>query len=381
MIERSETPVTVAVFRSAFRVPGWRINLAVVRIFLCTFRRNELLRRAVASLLAQTFTDWVCELHNDDPDDPFPSKLVEELGDPRIQTVTHPTNLGPTRTFNLMYRDGLDESYVSLLEDDNWWEPDFLKVMVLEMGNRPEIQVGWANMRIWEEQPDGGWRDTGRRVWNNLDTEESVLFHWPETQQIQGALHSNGAMLVRNDRISELQIPDSTPFAAIEPTRERRFRFPILFIPTSLANFAVTRTTVRDNDRVAWGQCQALLAASYLRHVQPGPDKCRQIWATARTAIPPATPALIAAGLIDRGARYALKYSRPVDWFRYLKGFVRRPGVAMRVLKAKHALPSVWETLDTGTRMIHEGANRQRRSLRRTESVEQVGSPPASTCS
>jgi len=350
--------------------------LAVVRVFLCTYQRNELLRRAVASLLAQTFTDWLYELHNDDSSDPFPSKLVEEVADPRIQMVTHTTNLGPTRTFNLMYRDGLDESYVSLLEDDNWWEPDFLKVMVQEMDHRPEIQVGWANMRIWEEQLDGGWRDTGRRVWNHIDTEEPMLFHWPDTLQIRGALHSHGAMLVRNDQITELQVPDSTPSAAIEPVRERRFRFPILFIPTSLANFAITRTTSRGDDRVIWGQCQALLAASYLRHVQPGPDECRQIWANARNANPPATPALIAAGLIDRGARYGLKYSRPVDWFRYLKGFVWRPGVTMRVLNAKTALPSVWETLDTGTRMTHEGVNRQPSSLRRTESVERVESPP-----
>jgi glycosyltransferase involved in cell wall biosynthesis len=352
--------------------------LAVVRVFLCTYRRNELLRRAVASLLAQTFTDWVCELHNDDPGDPFPGKLVEELADPRIRMVTHPTNLGPTRTFNLMYREGLDESYVSLLEDDNWWEPDFLRVMIREMGNRPGIQVGWANMRIWEEQPDGGWRDTGRRVWNHLDTEEPMLFHWPNSRQVRGALHSQGAMLVRTDQITELQVPDSTPSAAIEPIRERRFRFPLLFIPTSLANFAITRTTSRGDDRVVWGQCQALLAASYLRHVRPGPDECRQIWANARTANPPATAALIAAGLIDHGARYALKYSRFVDWFRYLKGFARRPRVTMRVLKAKYALPSVWETLDTGTRMTHERANLQPSSQRRTESVQRVESPQSS---
>ena len=279
--------------------------MAVVRVFLCTFRRNELLRRAVASLLAQTFTDWLCELHNDDPGDPFPSKLVEELGDPRIRTVTHPTNLGPTRTFNLMYQDGLDETYVSLLEEDNWWEPDFLSVMVREMDDRPEIQVGWSNMRVWEEEPDGGWRDTGRRLWKHLNTEEPMLFHWPDMLQIRGALHSQGAMLVRTDQIAELQVPDSTPSAAIEPVRERRFRFPILFIPTPLANFAVTRETSRGDDRVIWGQCQELLAASYLRHVQPGSDECRQIWANARTANPPTTAALIAAEpyLIDPWGR------------------------------------------------------------------------------
>jgi glycosyltransferase involved in cell wall biosynthesis len=320
--------------------------MAVVRIFLCTYRRNVLLKRAVASLRAQTLTDWVCELHNDDPEDPFPAKFVEELGDPRFIAITHRVNLGPTRTFNLMYRKGIDEPYASLLEDDNWWEPEFLDRMTAEMDAHPEVQVAWSNMRLWREQEDGSWQDTNRRVWNGLEAEQPILFRWPDRRQVRGALHSHGAMLVRSDTIDELQVPDSTPSAAIEPVRERGFRFPILFVPSALGNFAITRRSSRGNDRAFWGQSQVLLAASYLRHVHPGPDACRQIWAEARRAQPPATAALIAAGLIDCKARYALKYSNFIDWFRYLKGVVRRPVTTWRILQAKRALPAVWKTLD-----------------------------------
>lgn len=46
--------------------------MAICRVYLCTYRRNNLLSRALNSLLAQTFKDWVCELHNDDPEDSFP---------------------------------------------------------------------------------------------------------------------------------------------------------------------------------------------------------------------------------------------------------------------------------------------------------------------
>ena len=43
--------------------------MTAIRVYLLTCRRPELLRRALRSLVAQTFTDWVCEVHNDAPDD------------------------------------------------------------------------------------------------------------------------------------------------------------------------------------------------------------------------------------------------------------------------------------------------------------------------
>jgi len=65
-----------------------------------------------------------------------------------------------------MYQGGRKERYLSLLEDDNWWGPDFLSTMVREMDARSEVQVGWANMRIWQELTDGTWVDTKTHFWD-----------------------------------------------------------------------------------------------------------------------------------------------------------------------------------------------------------------------
>jgi glycosyltransferase involved in cell wall biosynthesis len=330
--------------------------MATVRVHLCTYRRNQLLRRAVDSLRGQTFTDWVCELHNDDPTDRFPATLVAELNDPRIIDVTHPVNLGPTPTFNLMYRAGVAEPYVSLLEDDNWWDPNFLSVMVREMDARPEVPVGWANMRLWQEESDGTWSDMGRCVWKETGVGGSVLFKWPDLRQLRGALHSNGAMLIRSRVLESLQVPDSTPFAVIEGVRERRFEFPILFVPSPLANFAVTRQTARGDDRALWGQCQVLLAASFLSHVRLGGNSIKEVWSDARSAVPSVTNTLIAAGLVDRRARYIWGGSGLSDWVRFVLSFIRRPKVVLRVLRAKSALPEVWAALDDATRRTHARA-------------------------
>ena len=66
--------------------------MATVRIFLPTHRRPTMLPRALASLCAQTCRDWVCELHNDAPDDLLPGQLLAELDDPRFTLITHPQN-------------------------------------------------------------------------------------------------------------------------------------------------------------------------------------------------------------------------------------------------------------------------------------------------
>ena len=113
---------------------------ARVRIHLLTYKRPNLLRRAVDSLLAQTLQDWTCELHNDAPDDPFPGELCRTINDRRIQYVPHQRNLGPTASFNLLFKNAA-EPYLSLLEDDNWWEPDFLQEMVSTLDGLPNVDV------------------------------------------------------------------------------------------------------------------------------------------------------------------------------------------------------------------------------------------------
>jgi glycosyltransferase involved in cell wall biosynthesis len=324
---------------------------ATVRVFLCTYRRNHLFPRALASLIGQSFKDWVCEVHNDDPSDPVPEQLVREANDPRVRMAPHPINLGATRVFNLMYRSGAKERYVSLLEDDNWWGPEFLEEMIRAMDARPEVQVGWSNMRIWQEKDDGSWRDTGRQFWEAPREDHTpLLMYWPHPKHLEGKmLHSQGAMLVRNERIEEMLVPDDMPCNYVEPVRERQFKFPILLMRAPLANFGWTISTARSSNRLQWNQYQALLLASYLAHVRPNSDECRRILATARHAVRPDTYRFLTAGLIDCRCRYILRYSRPIDWIRYAKGFIRRPLEAFGILRAKSALPQVWTALDTAT--------------------------------
>lgn len=322
--------------------------MAICRVYLTTYRRHQTLPRAIESLLSQTVTDWVCELHNDDPSDPFPRQLLERIGDPRIQVIDHAENLGATRSFNLVFQP-VAEEFVSLLEDDNWWEPDFLATMLNAMQQFPNVQVSWANMRHWQEETDGSWTNTGKTTWDIPASDQPQLFKWGHPRQMFGALHSNGAMLVRSRSASWYRTPSHTPFEGAEAIRERTFHFPILFVPQVCANFAMTRQSSRSNNAVIWAQLQTLLAGSFLKYVPLNPFELKQIWQDARSKTPKSTTTLFFAALSYPDISHVLKYANFTDWLFFISYCLKHPVAAWQISQAIAAYPALWQFLDEQT--------------------------------
>ncbi len=319
--------------------------MAAIRVFLLTCRRPHLLPRALASLRAQTFTDWICELHNDAPGDDSPRHLLASIADPRITLHQHEKNWGPVATFNHAFAAG-PEPFASLLEDDNWWEPDFLAAAHAALQATPDANVAWANLRLWQEQPDGAWTDTGRTIWKTSPTDPRPrLFHWPQPLQFTDALHSNGAMLYRARASAAALVPPSTPFAIIEPVRERLLSGGWLFLPQPLANFALTLRTARSGDRAHWAQCQLLVAASYLAAVGPDSATLRAVWSTLRAQHPPSTPLLFQLAFAGVSPGPILRHATLRDWFRFLPGAIRHPLTFFRALRFRRDHAALWETI------------------------------------
>lgn len=240
--------------------------MARCRIYLFTYKRDHLLPRAVKSLRDQTFTDWICEVHNDCPDDPFPSAFINSLNDERFILKPHAVNLGPIASFNLAFA-GCAEPYASILEDDNWWQPDFLQEMIAVMEHNPTVNVAWSNMTLWREQPGGTWINTGKTIWQETQLR---FFEWPHPKQAYGALHSNGAMVYRGSKASKYLVPSSILFNAVELIRERCYEHPIYLHSRPLANFAITLATNRSTDPYPWIAAQTMLLASF---VATAPEK------------------------------------------------------------------------------------------------------------
>lgn len=322
-----------------------------VRVFLCTYHRPHLLRRALSSLLAQTYTDWICEVHNDAPDDDAPRVVLADLalGDSRFLYCPHDRNWGAVSTFNHAYAGG-PETFACLLEDDNWWEPNFLASAVHTLEQNPAASLAWVNMKQWQEQSDGTWFDAGRTIWSFATPPPAVIeFPAPECYQAFDALHSQGAMVFRPAAFRVPTVPDSIPLAIIEVARERAATGPLLLLTTPLAHFALTLTTARDADPARWLQAKLLIAASFFTHISCSADSLARLWALRRTQKPRDTGLFFCLALALRDTRF-IRAARPRDWLHFLLSSVRHPLCLIRGLRFRRDQPEAWAWLLAQTR-------------------------------
>lgn len=294
--------------------------MALCRIYLFTYKRNNLLPRAVNSLMNQTFTNWVCEVHNDCPEDDFPAAFVKSLNDERFIVKDHATNLGGVKSFNLAF-EGCEEEYAGILEDDNWWEPAFLKEMIAMLDREPGAQVAWSNMNLWKEKENGGWEDLHQTTWQQL--EPVKFFSWPDVTNAMSAYHSNSALLYRGNRTGNYQVPDITLLNAVELIRERTFEYPLLLNARPLANFAVTLSTNRTSDPIPWIASQVMMLASF---IGTAPDKKQTFSECLRhyrkqKPVPTANFFLAVAYLLKNNSFYRLFNLR--DWLMFGKWLVK----------------------------------------------------------
>lgn len=298
---------------------------ALVRIHLFTYRRSHLLPRAVDSLLAQTESRWVCEVHNDDPSDPGPAGVLERYNDPRILLRTHERNLGAMASYNLAFAP-TGEPFFAMLQDDNWWEPTFLQEALSALQSHPSAPMVTVNQNVFREEQNGEWRQQASTTWPTGD--EPTLLHWPQWQQVLGARHGDGASVYRSVLAGrERMVPEELPFDSVEAFRERAIPHPILYLGKPLANFAVTRETARsttDSSRYAAGQ--VLLAATFFAAAAEHGIATGE-WLSAEGRRPaPRWSTLILAALQEPRARYLLRHMPIRGWLRFAIGVARRPG-------------------------------------------------------
>jgi glycosyltransferase involved in cell wall biosynthesis len=103
--------------------------LSKIEIRTPTFKRASLLRRALQSLLNQTFAHWRCVVIDDDPKGVDTRRVCEELCDDRIMYKQNDQNFGLganiDQAFSLAPSPG--STHLCVLEDDNYYLPDYLE--------------------------------------------------------------------------------------------------------------------------------------------------------------------------------------------------------------------------------------------------------------
>lgn len=126
--------------------------MAKVSVIIPTHNRWQLLTKAVASVMAQTMTDWELIISDDGSTDETPM-LAADLArqDQRISVVRSETNRGVAWAI----RRGVEASTSKrwcLLSDDDEYRPTYLEVLFKALDANPDYDMVYAG--VWVEYWD-----------------------------------------------------------------------------------------------------------------------------------------------------------------------------------------------------------------------------------
>lgn len=120
-----------------------------------TYRRPELLQRALLSLQRQTCSNWRA-IVLDDSESKEGANVVHALDDTRITYRHNEHRLGATGNLDQAFSPAplLDGDFAFVLEDDNAIEPEFIEVGMLRLA-RSDVDILSFNQRCVHATPTG----------------------------------------------------------------------------------------------------------------------------------------------------------------------------------------------------------------------------------
>jgi glycosyltransferase involved in cell wall biosynthesis len=141
----------------------------LVTIIVPTFDRIAYLTRALKSIRSQTFTDYVVIVADDcGPGNVEP--ILSQAQDYRVSYIRRDVNVGVARNiWSAMATSST--KYVTTLNDDDIWDPEFLEALLVPLEAHPEVTVGFsdfwhiaADERVLTDLTEASSRDFGRAM-------------------------------------------------------------------------------------------------------------------------------------------------------------------------------------------------------------------------
>jgi glycosyltransferase involved in cell wall biosynthesis len=237
-----------------------------------TFRRPKLLKRALLSILGQTYPYWRCMVF-DDCREGSARSVVEGIQDGRIAYAQNPTRLGAIGNIDKSFFRGpiAGGKYAFILEDDNYLLPDHIDTSI-EILAKHSVRVALCNQycedvdALEEAGPIGKYHTLNWMYESGCHTPDELL---PSLLFSHG--FSNGSVFWQTDCLSDFQIGNLTTRPEIqESLRLLRLKDPVCVSlkPTSVwrgreaqSPFSERKLTIATLSRVASNRIDQLMTA------------------------------------------------------------------------------------------------------------------------
>src|SRR5262245_8909028 len=133
-------------------ITGPSITSPLVSIVLIFFNEARFLEEAIASVLAQTFTDWELLLVDDGSTDGSDAvaRAYAASHPMRISYFTHDgcANRGPSASRNLAI-ERAGGRFLAFLDGDDAWLPDKLSEQLAILNTEPHVEMVFGHSQQW----------------------------------------------------------------------------------------------------------------------------------------------------------------------------------------------------------------------------------------
>jgi glycosyltransferase involved in cell wall biosynthesis len=135
LMTRLEVPTVMAWIADAAEV----VEGPLISVDIATRNRPKWLRKAIGSVLAQSYTRFEIVVA-DDSDGEETARVLETIDDDRIRVVRTPTRGGGAAAFNTAL-EGSTGDIITFLDDDNLMHPEWLRSIVWAFSSFPDLEA------------------------------------------------------------------------------------------------------------------------------------------------------------------------------------------------------------------------------------------------
>ena len=225
----------------------------LVHIRTPTYRRPTALRRALQSMIDQTWPHWVCDVFDDDPDQAGRA-VVASLGDARIRYSANRPQLFASRNIDQCFsaENPHGAEYFCVVEDDNFILPDFCAANI-ELAQHQRVEIVLRNQLIEYASGTPQARLGATGVLDELYTEGRYSASDFRLSLLAGIGVSNGGLFWSVRAISPLEIQHACTATLQEYLRTYSIAEPVYVAMTPLAVWAENAEQTTRNAELASG--------------------------------------------------------------------------------------------------------------------------------
>ena len=274
-----------------------------------TYKRPAALRRALQSMIAQTWTAWVCDVFDDDPAEAARA-VVAELADPRIRYTANKPQLFASRNIDRCFsaENPHEAEFFCVVEDDNVILPDFCASNIALM-RREGVELVLRNQLIEHASGTPSAKLGTRGVLDDLFTEGLYQAEEFRLALLAGIGVSNGGLFWSVRARSPLEIQYACTATLQEYLRTYSIVEPVCVAMEPLAVWAENAEQTTRNAELSAGYLRRELdlkrAVQALRQQvwnEASPEQRAAFMTNPRFAAPPAVRAThIGKALIGPG--------------------------------------------------------------------------------